>query len=56
MNKQIIYKLVAHPIGGVTVSEAAEACYDISRQLGIPVELVHNDTTYTISLEAHPKG
>ncbi len=53
--RDTIYKLIAHPDSGVTVTEIAEACYLLAKQLGIPVEFVHNDTHYTVSLEVHKK-
>lgn len=46
----LIYKLVAHPESGVPIDVMAAACYELSKQLGIPVEFVHNDRTYTVRL------
>ena len=50
-----IYRLVAHPTSGTAIDETAAACYELSKQLDIPVEFVHNDKTYTVRLEWHEK-
>lgn len=46
-----IYKLTADGSSGVTITELAEACYDLSKRLAIPVDFIHNDRHYTVSLE-----
>ncbi len=46
----VIEKLVAHPVGGTEITEMAEACYELSKELGVPVEFVHNDREYTVKL------
>lgn len=52
MRMRKIIRLVAELCGGAKVSEAAEEAYAISRNLGIPVDIIHNDKRYTVSLEA----
>ncbi len=50
MRMDLIEKLVAHPVGGTEISQMAEACYELSKELGVPVEFVHNDQEYTVKL------
>lgn len=46
-----IYKLTAKSAMGSTVLEVAKECYRISEQIGIAVEFIHNDRTYSVSLQ-----
>ncbi len=50
MKMDLIDKLVAHPVAGAEISQMAEACYELSKELGVPVEFVHNDRKYTVKL------
>jgi hypothetical protein len=41
---------------GSTMTEAARECYQLSQQIGIPINFVHNGRVYEVSLETKQIG
>lgn len=49
--KESVSKLTIYPSDGATVRESGWVAYALSAWLGVPVDFIHNDTRYKVSLE-----
>jgi len=47
----LINKLTISPSSGAALHKVCEQAYDLSRKLDIPVEIIHNDIRYKVSLD-----
>ena len=56
MSDFLISKLTIDPFSGAELKKVCERAYDLSRQLGVPIEVLHNDRRYKVGLSIQECG